>query len=76
MAPKRENRDDNDGMDHHSPYVSHIETSFQPLDISFHPQRDNLVAAALVDGSLESKSFFKQSIDFGNKLDLDFCRSL
>jgi hypothetical protein len=23
------------------------------LDISFHPTRDNLVAAALVDGSLE-----------------------
>mmetsp|Transcript_12031 Transcript_12031/g.28529 ORF Transcript_12031/g.28529 Transcript_12031/m.28529 type:complete len:526 (+) Transcript_12031:55-1632(+) len=49
------NRDD--GQDNDSPYASHIETSFQPMDISFHPQRDNLVAAALVDGSLEVHDF-------------------
>lgn len=47
---------DGDGEDNHSSYVSHIETSYQPLDIAFHPNRDNLVAAALVDGSLESKT--------------------
>jgi hypothetical protein len=42
---------DNNGDDKY--YVPSIETSYQPLDISFHPTRDNLVAAALVDGSLE-----------------------
>ena len=33
-----------------------IECSDQPLDLSFHPQRDTLVAAALVDGTLEGMS--------------------
>lgn len=50
---------DDDGKDDNSPYVSHIETSFQPIDISFHPYRDNLVAAALVDGTLEVHDFRK-----------------
>ena len=44
---------DNDDDDKYSSYVPSIETSYQPLDISFHPTRENLVAAALVDGSLE-----------------------
>ena len=44
---------DNDNDDKYSSYVPSIETSYQPLDISFHPTRENLVAAALVDGSLE-----------------------
>lgn len=38
---------------HDATYLDRIECSVQPLDISFHPQRDNLVAAALVDGTLE-----------------------
>ena len=41
--------------DKHPPYLAYIETSFQPLDISFHPERDDLVATALVDGSLEGE---------------------
>ena len=32
-----------------------IECSDQPLGLSFHPQRETLVAAALVDGTLEGK---------------------
>ena len=55
MAPNVGSNSDDNGEDIHSSYVSHIETSYQPLDIAFHPNRDNLVAAALVDGSLESK---------------------
>lgn len=34
-------------------YLEAIECSDQPLDISFHPNRDNLVACALVDGTVE-----------------------
>jgi hypothetical protein len=30
-----------------------IECSDQPLDVSFHPERETIVAAALVDGTLE-----------------------
>jgi hypothetical protein len=53
---RREEQSGDDGCENDlSPYVSHVETSFQPLDISFHPHRENLVAAALVDGSLESE---------------------
>jgi len=44
--------DDIDDVNYTS-YVSSIETSCQPLDISFHPTRSNLIATALVDGSLE-----------------------
>jgi len=45
--------DDDIVDDNYTSYVSSIETSCQPLDISFHPTRNNLVATALVDGSLE-----------------------
>jgi WD40 repeat protein len=34
-----------------------IECSSQPLDISFHPSRPHLVAAALVDGTIEVHDF-------------------
>ena len=34
-----------------------IECSAQPLDLSFHPQREHIVAAALVDGTLEVHDF-------------------
>ena len=34
-----------------------IECSAQPLDLSFHPHREHLVAAALVDGTLEVHDF-------------------
>jgi hypothetical protein len=34
-------------------YLDSIETSYQPLDFSFHPKKDYLLAAALVDGTLE-----------------------
>jgi WD40 repeat protein len=34
-----------------------IECSYQPLDFSFHPSRPHLVAAALVDGSIEVHDF-------------------
>ena len=54
--PRQEEDDEDGDNDDYSPYVSNIETSFLPMDISFHPHRDNLVAAVLVDGSLESKS--------------------
>lgn len=55
MTSSVESSSDNDGKDNDLPYVSHIETSYQPLDVAFHPNRDNLMAAALVDGTLESK---------------------
>jgi hypothetical protein len=42
-------------------YLDSIECSDQPLDISFHPKRENLVAAALVDGTVEGMSSFIQS---------------
>ncbi|KAG7355195.1 WD repeat-containing protein [Nitzschia inconspicua] len=35
------------------PYLDKIEASYQPLDFCFHPTRPNLLAAALVDGSVE-----------------------
>ena len=53
MSRKNEIDDDDNGNADDSPYVSRIETSYQPMDIAFHPHRDNLLAAALVDGSLE-----------------------
>ena len=34
-------------------YLDTIECSSQPLDLAFHPKRHNLLAAALVDGTLE-----------------------
>jgi WD40 repeat protein len=34
-------------------YLENIECSDQPLDISFHPKQDNLIACALVDGTME-----------------------
>eukprot|EP00980_Cylindrotheca_fusiformis_P029672 scaffold23685_cov206-Cylindrotheca_fusiformis.AAC.2 len=34
-------------------YLDAIECSNQPFDISFHPNRDHLVACALVDGTVE-----------------------
>ncbi|CAB9531269.1 WD repeat-containing protein 55 [Seminavis robusta] len=34
-----------------------IECSVQPLDLSFHPERETIVAAALVDGTLEVHDF-------------------
>ena len=38
-------------------YLTSIECSAQPLDLSFHPRKDNLVAAALVDGTIEGECF-------------------
>ena len=35
--------------------LNQIECSDQPLGLSFHPQRETLVAAGLVDGTLEGK---------------------
>jgi hypothetical protein len=40
-------------MSGNTDYLDRIETSYQPLDFSFHPNRDHLLAAALVDGTLE-----------------------
>jgi WD40 repeat protein len=37
-------------------YLDSIECSDQPLDISFHPNRAHLVAAALVDGTVEGET--------------------
>jgi WD repeat-containing protein 55 len=37
-----------------------IECSYQPLDLSFHPSRTALVAAALVDGTVEVHDFAEQ----------------
>jgi len=37
----------------HSEYWESIECSDQPLDFCFHPKRENILAAALVDGTLE-----------------------
>jgi hypothetical protein len=34
-------------------YWDSVECSDQPLDFCFHPKRENILAAALVDGSLE-----------------------
>ena len=34
-------------------YWDSVECSDQPLDFSFHPKRENILAAALVDGTLE-----------------------
>lgn len=59
MKRKDKNCGNEDGDDDYSPYVSHVETSFQPMDISFHPYRDNLLATALVDGTLEVHDFRK-----------------
>jgi WD40 repeat protein len=36
-----------------SKYWDSVECSDQPLDFAFHPKRENILAAALVDGSLE-----------------------
>ena len=38
-------------------YLNSIECSAQPLDLSFHPRKDNLVAAALVDGTVEGECY-------------------
>jgi WD40 repeat protein len=38
-------------------YLDKIEASYQPLDFCFHPTRHNLLAAALVDGSVEIHDF-------------------
>jgi hypothetical protein len=46
-------------------YLQSIECSAQPLDLSFHPTLDYLVAAALVDGTVEGT--FKE-IWFGRVL--------
>mmetsp|Transcript_17181 Transcript_17181/g.37583 ORF Transcript_17181/g.37583 Transcript_17181/m.37583 type:complete len:522 (+) Transcript_17181:115-1680(+) len=59
MSRKEKIDEDGNGNADDSPYVSRIETSYQPMDIAFHPHRDNLVAAALVDGSLEVHDFRK-----------------
>mmetsp|Transcript_26777 Transcript_26777/g.73673 ORF Transcript_26777/g.73673 Transcript_26777/m.73673 type:complete len:527 (+) Transcript_26777:134-1714(+) len=59
MSRKDYSDDDGEGKADDSPYVSKIETSYQPLDMAFHPHRDNLVAAALVDGSVEVHDFRK-----------------
>jgi WD repeat-containing protein 55 len=40
-----------------------IECSAQPFDLSFHPQREHLVAAALVDGTLEVHDFSPRAAD-------------
>ena len=37
-------------------YLHSIECSAQPLDLSFHPKKDNLLAVALVDGTVEGKT--------------------
>ena len=62
MKQRGQNSSRHSGQDNDSQYASHIETSFQPMDISFHPHRDNLMAAALVDGSLEGKPPLRDSI--------------
>ena len=36
-------------------YLDKIDCSDQPLDISFHPQRENLLAVGLVDGTVEGR---------------------
>ena len=36
-----------------SPYLHSVECSYQPLGFAFHPTNDHLLAAGLVDGSLE-----------------------
>jgi hypothetical protein len=43
-----------------SQYLDQIEASYQPLDFDFHPIRDNLLVAALVDGSVEIHDFQKK----------------
>jgi WD40 repeat protein len=58
----------NQGEDLSNPLICHrcaamasspdsIECSAQPFDLSFHPQRQHLVAAALVDGTVEVHDF-------------------
>jgi hypothetical protein len=37
-------------------FLDSIECSAQPLDFSFHPTRENLLAAGLVDGTVEGES--------------------
>ena len=66
---------DNDDDDKYSSYVPSIETSYQPLDISFHPTRENLVAAALVDGSLECVCvmIYMQAVCYFISLFLIYC---
>lgn len=59
MKRKDKNCGNSVGDEDYSQYVSQVETSFQPMDISFHPHRDNLLATALVDGSLEVHDFRK-----------------
>jgi len=40
-----------------------IECSAQPFDLSFHPQREHILAAALVDGTLEVHDFSSTNDD-------------
>jgi transposase-like protein len=42
--------------------MHHIDCSDQPLYLSFHPTRNHIVAAALVDGTVEVHDFDKQVI--------------
>lgn len=44
-------------MAHNSAATATIECSDQPLDLSFHPSRSTLVAAGLVDGTVEVHDF-------------------
>jgi WD40 repeat protein len=42
--------------------LHHIDCSDQPLDLSFHPTRNHIVAAALVDGTVEVHDFDEKVI--------------
>eukprot|EP00934_Nitzschia_sp_Nitz4_P003509 Nitzschia sp. Nitz4//scaffold189_size62959//9772//11385//NITZ4_006302-RA/size62959-augustus-gene-0.71-mRNA-1//1//CDS//3329539878//3499//frame0 len=59
MMVQQNKPSNNDTMD----YLQNIECSDQPLDFSFHPKRSNLLAAALVDGTLEVHDIRKQPDD-------------
>ena len=40
-------------------YLESVECSEHPLDIAFHPKRKSILAASLVDGTVEGKFFEK-----------------
>lgn len=44
-------------------YLDSIECSDQPLDLAFHPKRHNILAAALVDGTLEVHDILPEELE-------------
>lgn len=52
-------------------YWESIECSDQPLDIGFHPKRENILAAALVDGTLEIHDIIRREDSSGDHDDSD-----